>query len=68
MATKTIKKQSNTEVSFTQEYEKIMKTSEKTVIVDTQWSSKGDYFKKVSMYENYTPVKTTGNTTLNSSL
>jgi hypothetical protein len=41
-----------------------MKTSENTVIVDVQWAEKGDYFQKLSMYDNYTPVKTSGDTTL----
>jgi len=50
--------------SFYREYEHIMKTSENTVIVDVQWAEKGDYFQKLSMYDNYTPVKTSGDTTL----
>lgn len=54
----------NTADSFSKKYEKLMKTSKNTIIVDRQWAKKGDYFRKFSMYENYTPVKTSGSTTL----
>lgn len=50
--------------SFTREYENLMKTSENTVIIGVQWFEKGDYFQKFSMYDNYSPVKTSGSTTL----
>ena len=53
---------------LSKDYEEIMKTSEKTVIVDTQWSEKGDYFEKFSLYDNYTPVKTSGSTVLNNQI
>jgi hypothetical protein len=35
------------------------------VIIKTEWVNKGDVFKKFSLYEEYTPVKTSGNTDLN---
>lgn len=52
--------------NFTEDYKEIMNASENTVIVNTQWSEKGDYIKKFSMYEDYSPVEISGSTTLNS--
>lgn len=50
---------------FTSEYNEIIKSSEKTVVVETQWEKDGDFFQKLSMYDNsYIPVKTLGSTTL----
>lgn len=50
---------------FTSEYNEIIKNSEKTVVVETQWEKDGDFFQKLSMYDNsYIPVKTLGSTTL----
>jgi hypothetical protein len=59
-----MKKEKNKKDIFTQEFEQIIGKSKKTVVIDIEWSEKGDYFKKFSMYENYTPVKTAGHTTL----
>lgn len=50
---------------FTSEYNEIIKSSEKTVVVETQWEKDGDFFQKLSMYDNsYIPVKALGSTTL----
>jgi len=49
---------------FTKNYNEIMKTSENTVIINTEWSEKGDQIQKFSLYENYSPVETSGNSTL----
>lgn len=50
---------------FTSEYNEIIKSSEKTVVVEIQWEKNGDFFQKISMYDNsYIPVKTLGSTTL----
>lgn len=50
---------------FTSEYNEVIKSSEKTVVVETQWEKDGDFFQKLSMYDNsYIPVKTLGSTTL----
>lgn len=50
---------------FTSEYNEIIKNSENTVVVKTQWEKEGDFFQKLSMYDNsYVPVKTLGSTTL----
>ncbi len=51
--------------TFVSDYKKIVKNSENSVIVETEWTKKGDYFKKLSMYDNsYAPVQSLGNTTL----
>lgn len=54
------------EKGFMVEYEKIMKSSKKSVVIETQWAKEGDYFQKLSMYdESYITVNTTlGGTTL----
>lgn len=31
-----------------------------------EWTESGDYIKKFSLYEEYTPVKTSGDTSVNS--
>lgn len=49
---------------FNKEYESIMKGSDSAVVVNVEWTTKGDSFKKLSMYDNHTPVKTSGSTTL----
>jgi hypothetical protein len=50
---------------FTSEYIEIFKSSDKTVVVETQWEKDGDFFQKLSMYDNsYIPVESLGNTTL----
>ncbi len=52
--------------SFTEEYQKLMKSSDKTTfIIPRQWNDEGDSIQKFSLYENYTPVMTSGDTTLN---
>ena len=50
---------------YTEEYNDIMDNPDKSVIVKTEWTKEGDYFQKLSMYDDsYQPVKTLGNTTL----
>ncbi len=50
---------------FTTEYNEIISSSEKSVVIETQWEKDGDFFQKLSMYDNsYVPVKTLGSTTL----
>jgi hypothetical protein len=50
---------------LTNDYNFIVKSSENTVVVQTEWTKNGDYFQKFSMYDSgYTPVKTLGQTTL----
>ncbi len=50
---------------FISEYEKIVKVSKNSVVVETEWTKKGDYFRKFSLYDNsYRPIQTLGHTTL----
>ncbi len=50
---------------FISEYEMIVKPSENSVVIETEWIKKGDYFQKLSLYDNsYRPVQSLGNTTL----
>lgn len=50
---------------FTNEYIEIIKCTENSVIIQTQWEKEGDVFQKLSIYDNsYIPVKTLGSTTL----
>lgn len=47
-----------------EEYKKIISNDNETFVSNTEWLKAGDFFKKFSLYKNYTPVKTSGNTTL----
>lgn len=50
---------------FTTEYNEIIKSSDNSVVVKTQWEKDGDQFQKLSMYDDsYLPVITLGGTTL----
>ncbi len=50
---------------FTTEYNEVVKYTEQSVVVETQWAKDGDYFQKLSMYDNsYVQVETLGSTTL----
>ena len=62
------KQTKNKATKFSEDHQEIMKTSDHTTLVDVQWSEEGDFFQKFSLYENYTPVRTSGNTTLLSDL
>ena len=58
-------KESEVKNAFISDYEKIVNNSENTVIVKIEWKAEGDYFQKLSIYDNsYSPVITLGNTTL----
>lgn len=48
---------------YTKEYEQIIGVSKHTTITNIEWKESGDFFKKFSMYDDYTPVKTSSNTT-----
>ncbi|HKK74727.1 MAG TPA: hypothetical protein VJ953_06630 [Saprospiraceae bacterium] len=51
---------------FEKDYKEILKNaSNNTIVVQTEWKSKGDYIQKLSLFdESYTaPVKTLGSTT-----
>ena len=50
---------------FTLDYQEIFSSSENTVVVKTEWTKNGDYFEKLSLYDNsYSTILTFGNTTL----
>ena len=59
---------SNTDIvsnNFANDYEKIVNQPKNSVIVETEWKKSGDYFQKLTMYDNsYSPIKTLGSTTL----
>lgn len=54
---------------FTLEYERIIGINTRTILLSPlnsgfEWKQNGDYFKKFTTFEEYTPVKTSGNTIL----
>ena len=51
--------------NFTAEYNEIINSSEKSVVIKTQWTKGGDFFQKLSMYDNsYVQIETLGSTIL----
>jgi len=50
---------------YLNDYLELMKTSNGNFISITEWKNQGDQFEKLSVYEDYTPVKTSSNTTSN---
>jgi hypothetical protein len=58
-------KTGNTKDILFKEYEKLMKSSNDSFIVPVQWTNEGDTIERFSLYENYTPVKTSGDTSPN---
>lgn len=62
---KTQKSNSKEHNKFSEGYKKITENGNSTYIAtNKEWHKKGDYFKKFSLYNNYTPVKTSSKTTL----
>lgn len=57
-------KKQNDNNSLIEDYNNIVNSSNSTVITKTEWFSIGDTFRKFSTYQSYTPVKTSGETTL----
>ena len=58
-------KMCNLEQNFDLDYKEIFSSAENTVVVRTEWTKNGDYFEKLSLYDNsYSTVLTFGNTTL----
>ena len=65
MGNETKKVKSTDKQDFTKEYNEIIDSSKTTVVVKSEWSKEGDYFQKLSMYDNnYIPIPTLGETTL----
>ena len=59
------KKYVATEKDFVAEYQEIFKSSENTVVVKNEWVNRGDYFEKLSIYDNsYSTILTFGNSTI----
>lgn len=50
---------------FVQEYEELMQSSKDSFVVPVQWTDEGDSIQQFSLYEDYTPVKTSGDTSPN---
>ena len=51
--------------SYLNDYLEIMRTNTSDFISNTEWTSIGDQFEKLSMYDDYTPVETSSNTQTN---
>tara|TARA_R110002051_G_scaffold167780_2_gene238470 strand:- start:4226 stop:4435 length:210 start_codon:yes stop_codon:yes gene_type:complete len=50
---------------FSIEYNEIISTTKQSVVIETQWAKDGDFFKKLSMYDDsYVSFETLGSTTL----
>ena len=65
MGNETKKVKSTDKQDFTKEYNEIIDSSKTAVVVKSEWSKEGDYFQKLSMYDNnYIPIPTLGETTL----
>lgn len=51
--------------NFTEEYKQIIDSSNTSVVIESEWLKQGDYFQKLSIYDNnYIPIPTLGGTTL----
>ena len=69
MGNETKKVKSTDKQDFTKEYNEIIDSSKTAVVVKSEWSKEGDYFQKLSMYDNnYIPIPTLGETTLISTI
>ncbi|MCL6293896.1 hypothetical protein [Jejuia spongiicola] len=62
--TKRISKKTQ-EQELIEDYENLIGSSEFSFVVPMEWSNEGDSIKRFSLYEDYTPVKTSGGTILN---
>ena len=51
-------------IDYSEDYENIMKDTSKFVVINREWQYKGDFFKKYSIYEQYSPVEISESTTL----
>lgn len=49
---------------FTEEYNEVVHNDKNSILTTREWKKNGDFFKKFSLYENYTPVETSANTVL----
>lgn len=52
-------KSTDSEKNFIEEYNEIFNKTENHVVVKNQWASKGDYFEKLTIYDNsYSTIQT----------
>jgi len=54
----------NSSNDFEKEYNNIMKDSFISTSTQKQWVKEGDFFVRLSLYNNLSPVKTSGSTSL----
>ena len=60
---------SNKKQDLVKEYSEIIDSYKTSVVIKSEWTKEGDYFQKLSMYDNnYTSIPTLGETTLINSL
>jgi hypothetical protein len=65
MKTKAKKTKDIENQNFVKEHNEIINASKTSVVIVSEWTKAGDYFQKVTMYDNnYTPIPTLGETTL----
>ncbi|MEO6692467.1 MAG: hypothetical protein ABIO44_09025 [Saprospiraceae bacterium] len=66
MKNESISKQKLSDVKdFSVEYNEIVNLTEKSVVIQTQWEKDGDFFQKISLYDNsYVSIESLGGTTL----
>jgi hypothetical protein len=50
--------------NFEQDYEELMNAVDTTLLREPEWKEQGDTIVKFSMYEEYTPVRTSSSTDL----
>ncbi len=56
------KRVKKSDTSFSKEYEELMSRNFNPYSDPVQWKEHGDQIEKFTLYENYTPVKTTSGT------
>lgn len=49
---------------FKKDYDDIMNNPQETTQIVQEWTESGDFFKRFSLYENYSPIQSFGGTTL----
>ncbi|MCH7402837.1 hypothetical protein ACFOUP_17075 [Belliella kenyensis] len=60
-----IKENKSVSQNFEDDYKMIVESSKNSVVVESEWTKDGDFFQKLTMYDdNYVPIPTLGETTL----
>lgn len=65
MADKRNTHKKTTENQLIEDYEMLISSSEHSFVVPVEWNNEGDSIKRFSLYEDYSPVKTSSDTALN---